>query len=46
MAVAKKILAIVSVLLFLLCAFGVTFSHVALLPLGLAVYASIKLLES
>jgi len=36
----KKVFVGVSVAIFGLAAFGVTFSHVVLLPLGLAIYAA------
>ena len=41
----KKVLVITSVVIFALATFGVTFSHVALIPLGLAIYASTKLVD-
>ena len=39
----KTALVIVSIVILALCAFGVSFSNVALLPLGLAVYIGSKL---
>lgn len=40
---ATKVLIIIAGACFLLATFGVTFSHVALLPLGLAFYMASKL---
>ena len=41
---AKKVLLLIAVVIFVLATFGVTFSHVALLPLGLAFLAGALLL--
>ena len=40
MGMIKTVLAITSIVILMLCAFGVTFSHVALLPLGVAFYVA------
>ena len=36
----KKVLIVSSLLVLTLCTFGVTFSHVALLPLGLGLFVA------
>ena len=41
----RKILVIASVAIFGLAAFGVTFAHVVLIPLGLSVYAARLLVD-
>lgn len=41
--IMKTILIIVSALILLLAAFGVAFSHVLLLPLGLAIFVAAQL---
>lgn len=41
----KKTLTIISIVLFGLAAFGVSFPHVVLVPLGLAILASTLLIE-
>ncbi len=41
----KKALVVSAVVILILATFGVTFSHVALLPLGLAVYIASELVD-
>jgi hypothetical protein len=45
MSMAKTIFIIVAVVAFTLATFGVTVSHVALVPLGLAFYAAKELIK-